>query len=269
MCPRDRPPTWGKTARCMGGQSHSVHGGTKPLGLQRDKATRYMEGQGHSVYEGTNYFLLPCSGASGKCPRDRPSAWGETVRCMKGQSHSVHGGTKPLGLRRDKATRYMEGQSHSVYEGAKYFLLPCSDASGTCPRDRPSVWGETTWCMEGQSYSDHGGTKPLGLRRDKATRYKEGCQSHSVYKGTKYSLLPCSCASSKCPRDRPTAWGGNRPVYGGSKPLGSWRDKATRFTKGQSHSIYGKTKLLQESVWRYQSQTIWLKVYSIWLAQTI
>jgi len=145
-----------------------------PLGLQRDKATRYMEGQSHSVYQGTNYFLLPCSGASGKCPRDRPSASEETVRCMKGQSHSVHGGTKPLGLPRDRATRFTKGQSHSVYEGAKYFLLPCSDVSGMCSRDRPSAWGETTWCMEGQSHSDHGGTKPLGLQRGKATRPRPG-----------------------------------------------------------------------------------------------
>ena len=49
----------------MDGQSHSVHGGTKPvhggtkpLGLRRDKATRYMEGQSHSVYERGKLFLI-------------------------------------------------------------------------------------------------------------------------------------------------------------------------------------------------------------------
>ena len=40
--------------------------------------------------------------------------------------------------------------------------------------------------------------------------------------------------------------GENRSVYGGSKSLGSWRDKATGFTNGQSHSIYGGTKPLRQ-----------------------
>ena len=102
---------------------------------------------------------------------------------MEGQSHSVHGGTKPLGLRRDNATRYYDGGTKPLrLRRDKQFLIAMTrmlqvNVLGIGPQ------------LEG---------KQLGVCRVKATRFMEG-QDHSV-----------------CER---------------TKPLDIWKDKATPFTK--------------------------------------